>query len=463
MSSETNTLLYDTEQERELIGMMLSGMYNHLFAQCATMLSHDDFEDMFCQDVWTVMEALGDKQSPVDAASVIAKAPSLGINLDMKDVALAVDTSNRINYPIEVAIYLSDLATRRKLQHELMRNAISLNDLDHAVEDIIASSRKVLDNTASRADSDRSNMDVYHETVKEWEQRYNGTTVDGIMSGFHYIDRTGGLQPSDLDIIAGRTSQGKTSLALAMALNAAKQGTAVAFFSLEMSLKQLFMRLTAMESGVASNRLQYSRLDAETFQIAFDHAAKLAPMPIYYDGTRTSNVRMIEQAIRRMKMNYGIRLAVVDYAQLLTNPGVKVLREVVGGAADQLKRLAVELDICVILISQMRRVSPGESPEPTIAQLKESGNLENAADNIYMVYRPEMYNTTYPDKSDQWSKYDPHGTALIIHGKARNTGIGEFMLAFDGELTRFSDITSPPLLTADSPLLNPKANEELPF
>ena len=464
MSNETNALLYDSEQERKIIGLFLTGMHNGTFPQCSTILTEEDFEDGFCRDVWSVMEALGKDHKPVDMASVIARAPSMGVNLDPRDVALAAENTARLDSPIVVAAYLAELSARRRLQHELMKGVMHLNDLDRHIEDIIADARAGLDNTAMRTDTDVTNMEVYRETVEEWEARANGTTVDGIMTGFHYIDRTGGLQPSDLDIIAGRTSQGKTSLALAMALNAAKGGVPVAFFSLEMSLKQLFMRLTAMESGVASNRLQYSRLDDATFQIAFNHAARLAPMPLYYDGTRASNIRLIEASIRRMKLNYGIKLVVVDYAQLLTNPGVRERREVVGGSADSLKRLAVELDICVILISQLRRVSPGESTEPTIAQLKESGNLENAADNIYLVYRPEMYKTTYPDKlSDQWSRYDPKGTGLVIHGKARNTGIGEFMLAFDGELTRWSDITTPPLLSPDDPLLNPKGSEEPPF
>lgn len=464
MSNETNALLYDSEQERKIVGLFLTGMHNGVFPQCATILTSEDFEDGFCRDVWQVMQALGKDHKPVDMASVIARAPSMGINLSVTDVATAADNSGRIDSPVETAAYLANLSARRRLQHGLMRAAMHLNDLDRHIEDIVADARQAIDNNVMRTDTDVTNMDIYRETVEEWQARANGTTVDGIMTGFHYIDRAGGLQPSDLDIIAGRTSQGKTSLALAMALNAAKAGTAVAFFSLEMSLKQLFMRLTAMESGVASNRLQYSRLDDATFQVAFEHAAKLAPMPIYYDGTRASNIRLIEASIRRMKLNYGIKLAVVDYAQLLTNPGVRERREVVGGSADSLKRLAVELDICIILISQLRRVSPGESPEPNIAQLKESGNLENAADNIYLVYRPEVYKTTYTDKlSDQWSRYDPKGTGLVIHGKARNTGIGEFLLAFDGELTRWSDLTTPPLLSPDDPLVNPKGSEEPPF
>ena len=464
MSNETNALLYDSEQERKVVGLFLTGMHNGVFPQCATILTEEDFEDGFCRDVWQVMQALAKDHKPVDMASVIARAPSMGINLSVTDVATAADNSGRIDSPTETAAYLANLSTRRRLQHDLMRAAMHLNDLDRHIEDIVADARQAIDNNVMRTDTDVTNMEVYRETIEEWQARANGTTVDGIMTGFHYIDRAGGLQPSDLDIIAGRTSQGKTSLALAMALNAAKSGTAVAFFSLEMSLRQLFMRLTAMESGVASNRLQYSRLDADTFQIAFNHAAKLAPMPIYYDGTRASNIRLIEASIRRMKLNYGIKLAVVDYAQLVTNPSLRERREVVGGSADSLKRLAVELDICVILVSQLRRVSPGESPEPNIAQLKESGNLENAADNIYLVYRPEVYKTTYTDRlSDQWSRYDPKGTGLVIHGKARNTGIGEFMLAFNGELTRWSELTTPPLLSPDDPLVSPKASEEPPF
>ncbi len=463
MDNEKNILLYDTDKERRLIALFLNGMNNEFFPQCAEMLQPDDFEDAFCKDVWTVMVALAKKRSSVDMTSVYSLAPSMGINLTISELADCDDKESWISYPVELAALLSDMSTRRKMQHALMRQAIYMNDLDRSVTDIIAEARKTLDSAVERMPSDVSQMDVYRQSVQEWQARANGATLYGIMCGFHYLDKRGGLQPSDLNIIAGRTSVGKTALAIAMALNAARNGTAVGIFSLEMSLKQLFARMTAMVSGVSSTKLQYSRLDDGTFQIAFEGAASIAPLPIYYDSSRTSNIRMIESGIRRMKLNHGVRLVVIDYAQLLTDPKAKDERTRVGGAANALKALAVELDICIILISQIRRLQQGQSPVPNISMLKESGDLENAADNIYLVYRASLHNATYPDMSERWSNYDPEGTGLVINGKSRNSGIGEFLLEFVPELTLYRDIQgSPPLLAADSEYAT-QAKETPPF
>lgn len=444
-----NVLLYDSERERNLIGLFLYGANNGYFTQCATMLQPEDFEDGFCRDVWTVMLALAKDHSSADLTSVYNRAPSMGINLSLADLVDCQDIRSALDYPVELAAYLSDLATRRKMQVALMRHAMQLNDLDRAVTDVITNARKSLEKAVKNMPTDKTNMEVYKESVKEWEARANGDVKDGILCGFHYIDKRGGLQPSDLNIVAGRTSVGKTALTIAMALNAARNGTAVGVFSLEMSLKQLFARMTAMVSGVSSTKLQYSALDDSTFQIAFQGAASIAPLPIYYDASRTSNVTLIEQGIRRMKMNYGVQLVVIDYAQLLTDPKAKDERTRVGGAANALKALAVELDVCIILVSQIRRLQTGQSPVPTISMLKESGDLENAADNIYLVYRPELHNTNYPDMSERWSQYDPKGTGLVINGKSRNAGIGEFLLEFVDTLTLYRDFAgNPPLLTS---------------
>lgn len=455
--TESNRMLYDSDIERSLVKMFLSGVNNEYFSRCATMLAHDDFEDEWCRDVWSVMEQLGDERSSVDAASVAVKAPQMGVGLDAAKL-IEVASEASYGYPMEVAAYLSDLSTRRRLQRRLMSLCVQLNDVDRPVEDVLGKARKAVDETAQGGTADVTNNDIYIETVNEWQRRMNGQSTYGIPCGFHYIDRRGGLQPGDLDIISGRTSMGKTSLAIAMLLNAAKSGVACGVISLEMSLKQLFMRMTAMESGVSATKLQYSQLDEVTFQIAFSGASGIAQLPIYYDGTRSSNVRHIEATIRRMRLNYQAKLFVIDYAQLLTDPKAKDERTRIGGAANSLKALAVELDVCIILISQIRRLKPGDSPVPTISMLKESGDLENAADNIYLIYRAGIYNMQYPDMSGKWSRYDTTGTALIINGKSRNNGIGEFLLGFDADITLYHELTTPPIAS-----VAPAAMEESPF
>lgn len=451
--------ILDNDAERGLIGIFLSGAKREFLLQCCDMLEPDDFSDQWCADAWTVLKQLAKERSFGDLTNFMAKARQMGVkSLTPISVTEAACNGSMFGYPIEIAAYIADLATRRRMTNTLIKQINNVREIDIPVEAILGDLKALINNTASKAASDVRNYDVMKDTIHHWEQRIRGEQDMGLMTGLHYIDTRGGMQLSDLNIIAGRTSNGKTSLAICIALNVAEQNNPVGIFSLEMSFEQLFTRMTAIRSGVSASRLQYTKLEQDDFDNAFLAACRIGELPIYYDGTRSSNINQIEVSIRRMKLNHDIRLAVVDYAQLLTNPGTKDRRDIVGGAADTLKRIAVELNICIILISQLRRASNYESPVPSIAQLKESGNLENAADNIYLIYRAELNNVNYPDLSQQWSRYDTAGTALIINGKSRNHSIGEFLLGFDGERTRFYELSTPPLMPAAN--ANPDNNIE---
>lgn len=463
MENETKDIgfnISDEGMEYKFVGIFLTGRQEFLL-QCSDMLEPEDFTNEWCSNVWKVYKAIIADRGSGDIINVANKAKQMGLK-NINSISLveaSTDTNLLFAHPIEIASYLSDLSIRRKMLTTLLNNINDVREISIPVETILGDLKALIDKTATQSISDVKNVDVMKETIHHWEQRIRGEVENGMMTGFYYIDSRGGLQLSDLDIIAGRTSHGKTSLAIAIALNVAEQGNPVGIFSIEMSFEQLFTRMTSIRSGVSASRLQYSRLEQSDFEKAFVAASKIGELPIFYDGTRTSNINQIEISIRRMKLNHEIKLVVIDYAQLLSNPQAKDKRDIVGGAADALKRLAVELNICIILISQLRRVSNSESPVPSIAQLKESGNLENAADNIFLVYRAELHQATYPDLTQQWSRYDTAGTALIINGKSRNHSIGEFMLGFDGERTYYYELSTPPL-RPEAQMFDPDKNHE---
>ena len=264
-------------------------------------------------------------------------------------------------------------------------------------------------------------------------------TVTGTPTGFSKIDRKmGGLQAGDLIIIAGELSQGKTSLALSMSKNAAQQGEKIAIFSLEMTSVQLAARIMAMESGIPANEILYSRFDAIKWERLDRSISCICDLPIYIDEQATSNIDRIISSIRHFVLKYGVKGAVIDYLQIL-NVNMKGANkeQQMGDVARRLKNLAKDLNIWVIALSQLNR--NGTSKAPSLDRIRDSGQIAEAADHVWFVYRPEFYgeNLSYPEPLHNESTF---GTAMIDLAKGRNTGTGKFLVGFEKETTHFFDL-----------------------
>jgi len=274
------------------------------------------------------------------------------------------------------------------------------------------------------------------QAFKEIESRQQDTALPGIPSNFYDLDAmTGGFQRSDLIIIAGRPSMGKTSFAVGMARNIA-ENLPVAIFSLEMSKEQLGQRLLASEAGIESNYLRTGRISQNQWG-ALSHAlGTLSELPIYIDDTVSQTVMQMRSQVRRLLAEKGAELGLVliDYLQLMEGSGSDNRVQELSRITRSLKGLARELNVPVIALSQLSRsVESRSDKRPMMSDLRESGAIEQDSDLIIMLYRDEYYNPDTPDR----------GIAEIIITKHRNGPTGKVKLLFDPQFTRFRNLASP--------------------
>ncbi|HBH27133.1 MAG TPA: replicative DNA helicase [Rhodospirillaceae bacterium] len=285
--------------------------------------------------------------------------------------------------------------------------------------------------------------------------------VTGITTGLLDMDKKlGGLQKSDLLILAGRPSMGKTALATNIAFNAAqkyaesggKEGAVVGFFSLEMSADQLAARVLADQSGVSADAIRKGTIRQDDFRAFVEASQRLASTPLYIDDTPALTIGAVRTRARRLKRQHGLGLLVIDYLQLLTGTGsrqaldnrVQEVAEITRG----LKAIAKELEIPVLALSQLsRQVESREDKRPQLSDLRESGTIEQDADVVMFIYREEYYlSRAMPeegtDKHMKWQEKmgSVHNVAEAIIAKQRHGPIGTVRLFFDGNLTRFSDL-----------------------
>ena len=289
--------------------------------------------------------------------------------------------------------------------------------------------------------------------------------VVGVTTGFKKMDEClGGFHPSDLIILAGRPSMGKTALATNLAFNAAraamekKEGGAVAFFSLEMSAEQLANRILGQESGLSSDLIRRGDIGKSDFPRLVEVSNRLNTLPFFIDDTPALSVPALRTRARRLMRQTGLGMIVIDYLQHLSSPGkksaenrVQELSEITRG----LKALAKELRIPVLALSQLSRaVEQRDDKRPQLSDLRESGSIEQDADVVMFIYREEYYLARKKptgggeDKAMAWeaSLKAVEKTAEVIMAKQRHGPIGTVQLHFEGRLTKFSDLADPTYL-----------------
>jgi replicative DNA helicase len=275
--------------------------------------------------------------------------------------------------------------------------------------------------------------DTLIETFNEIEKMQETTTLPGIETQFYDLDAmTSGLQPSDLVIIAGRPSMGKTSFALNIAYNIAQQNLPVAVFSLEMSKEQLAQRLLSNEAKIESNRIRSGRLGQNDLEKVLGGLEKLLNLPIYIDDSANLSVIQMRSQVRRLQAEKKgqMGLVLIDYLQLMEGGGDNRVQEL-SKITRSLKGLAREIHAPVIALSQLSRaVESRNNKRPMMSDLRESGSIEQDADLIMMLYRDEYYNPDSPDR----------GVAEVIITKHRNGPTGTIKLLFQPEFTKFLNL-----------------------
>lgn len=435
---QNQPLVNDPKAEQYVIGSLL--VDPTAYTLVSQYLDEDCFYDPMCRDIWKAVDNMGKQGMPIDVISVSAELSKQKSNvtaLDLMNISAQIASSAHVEYH---AIRLQDLGRRRKLWvvgQQLSKVGLSEEILTaDAHQEAIESIGGVFEKadgvfTLDDAMNSLNEIMVKNATV--------GGVTTGTKTGMERFDEKGGLQKSDLIIVAGETSQGKTSLALCMTRHAIENGAKVAFYSMEMTKEQLTARLLSAKTNIPANNILYSdSLAPSEIRMIDDARGKLPGENLFFDDKSTSNIDSILLSIRMLKMQKDIDGAVVDYLQILNvnSRSTSFSREqAMGDAARRFKNLAKELNIWIIALSQLSRDS--NCPEPNLNRLRDSGQIGEAADVVILVYRAEYYNRAYPAPFDNKDDYPTDGTAMIDVAKGRNIGTFKFFMGFNKNTTNF--------------------------
>ena len=482
---------YNTEAEQALLGALL--INNAAHPRVSEFLQPEHFGNAVHARIYAAMGKLigrGQVANPVTLKNLFDQDGALteigGAQYLARLAGAAVTIINAEDYGRAI----HDLYLRRQLialGEDVVNDAFRHDLDDRTTEQIERAEKKLFDlATAGQAEGgfrDFAGALTSAITIAESAFKKSGKIV-GVATGFVDLDKKlGGLHPSDLVILAGRPSMGKTALATNIAFNAARaykplrlpdgrlgaeDGAVVGFFSLEMSAEQLATRILAEESGVSSDRIRRGDVSHEDFDRFVQASQELQALKLFIDDTPALSVPALRTRARRLMRQQGLGLIVVDYLQLL-RPSVQVrsLENRVQEISDitrGLKALAKELDVPVLALSQLSRaVEQREDKRPMLADLRESGSIEQDADVVMFIFREEYYlsrgqplrradetDEKYNDRYERWQNRfnEVYGLGEVIIAKQRHGPIGTIKLHFDAETTKFDNLADADRLPA---------------
>lgn len=437
--------------ERSVLGAML--IDKEAVSRVLEFLNDDSFYSPIHRKYFKAMMALFEKDDPIDAVTLVEELRRQGdLNAAedatyISELTMNVTTAANAEYHARIVLEKALLRSLIVASTEISSRAFTdsedaLDLLDEAEAKIFQISEKRL--KKSFTPIKRALQETF-EVLQELHGKHSGIT--GAPTGFPDMDNmTGGLQNSDLIIVAGRPSQGKTAFALSVARNAAlhpQKPVGVAIFSIEMSEQQLVIRLLSSEAKVNAHALRTGRLPDERWKNLSRVVGKLAEAKIFIDDTPGLGILELRAKARRLKAEHGIGLVIVDYLQLIQGPKSAESRErEISMISRSLKALAKELNVPVVALSQLNRaVENRPDRRPLLADLRESGAIEQDADVVMFVHRPESYGIT-EIKDDELGTIPSEGIAEIIIGKQRNGPVGIVRLAFVKEYAGFERLAS---------------------
>ncbi|NHF57710.1 replicative DNA helicase [Flavobacteriaceae bacterium TP-CH-4] len=430
--------------------------------------------DVFYKDahrfIYEAIFKLFETSEPVDLLTVSSqlkkdgRLDSVGGDFYLIKLTQKVASSAHIEFHARIILQKYIQRSLIKISNEIIEEAYDdSTDVFDLLDDAESKLYDVTQGNLKRSAETAQNLVI--QAKKRIEEIANKEGLSGIPSGFDKVDKlTSGWQPSDLIIVAARPGMGKTALTLSMARNiAVNSEIPVAFFSLEMSSVQLITRLISSETGLSSEKLRTGRLEKHEWEQLNVKVKALEKAPLFIDDTPSLSIFDLRAKARRLASQHGIKLIVIDYLQLMTAGGSQK-----GGNREQeistisrnLKALAKELNVPVIALSQLSRAveTRGGSKRPILSDLRESGAIEQDADIVSFIYRPEYY------KIDEWDDEErtpTQGQAEFIVAKHRNGGLDNIRLKFVGNLGKFDNLDD-----FDSPFefqSKMNANDENPF
>ncbi|GAB1722769.1 MAG: Replicative DNA helicase [Nitrospira sp.] len=428
----------NNEAEQSVLGGIL--LDNTAMAKAMEVLTDQEFYRTAHREIYQAMLELSDRGEVIDLITLTeclkgrSELDAVGGSAYLAELVQAVPTAANIRYHSKIvrdkALLRGLIETSTEVITRGYDGTAAVDELlDFAERSVFGLAQGKLDRSFTQVNHIiKESLDVVDKLSKRKER------VTGVPTGYIDLDDlTAGLQPSDLIIVAGRPSMGKTSLALGMAQHAALHaGTVVGIFSLEMSKPQLVLRMLSSEARVDSHALRTGRLQKEDWWRLAEAAGKLEQAPIFIDDSGAVTVQQMRGKARRLKAERGLDLLIVDYLQLMQGKSDSESRQQeISDISRSLKSLAKELNVPVIALSQLSRaVEARKPPVPMLADLRESGAIEQDADVVMFIYREEVYEPATERK----------GIAEILVSKHRNGPIGKRELFFHDRFAKFENL-----------------------
>ncbi|CAN5831379.1 replicative DNA helicase [soil metagenome] len=431
---------YNLEAEESVLGACL--LSREAMANVLEVVRADDFYKPAHTEMFNAMLELYGRGDPIDAVTLAEELrrrgtlESLGGKSYIFTLVQTVPTAGS-------AVHYARIVEENALLRRLIDAAHNISEMAYGVPEDVESAIDFSEDLIYKVSQRRDNQDfqplreLLTENMEVVEKLYErGSAITGLPTGFTELDNiTAGFQPSNLIVIAARPAMGKSALAVSMAQHVAvEQNTPVVIFSLEMSKMELTQRLMCAEARVDSNRLRRGSLQDSDWPKLSHALGRLAEAPIYIDDTASVSIMEMRAKCRRLKAKHGLGLVIVDYLQLMQptsrTRGDNRVQEI-GDISRSLKILARELELPVIAVSQLsRNVEHRTDKRPMLADLRDSGSIEQDADIVMFIYRDEVYNPDSPQK----------GIAEVIVAKHRSGPIGKIDLAFLAHYTKFANL-----------------------
>lgn len=415
------------------------------------LLTPDVFYDPRHQTIFSSILKLYESNSPIDLMTVIQdlkkneKLNLAGGDHYIIDLTMGVSSSAHIEYHVRVI-----------LEKFILRSLINVS------ANVIDSSYKETTDVFELLDkAEQSFFEITNGTIKKGFDTANSLVkeaidkikslkdkegLSGIPSGFTALDKeTGGWQNSDLIIIAARPAMGKTAFILSMARNiCVDHNIPMALFSLEMASVQLITRMISSETGISSEKLRKGQMSDEEWQRLFTNVSALENAPLYIDETPSLSIFDFRAKCRRLVMQHGVKIIMVDYLQLMTassGKGAGNREQEIAMISRSLKAIAKELNVPVIALSQLSRtVETRPGKRPMLSDLRESGAIEQDADIVSFIFRPEYYKIAVWDNDEEGAETSTENQAEIIIAKHRNGATADVRLAFHKNIGKFADL-----------------------
>jgi replicative DNA helicase len=463
-STEENKLPSNIEAEQSLIGSVL--VNNDIIDEISNIVNAGKFFDPIHRKIYEVIENLNNKgmiANPITLKNYFENDSSLSEVGGVDYLVKLTRFSSSIKQAIDYAKIIHEMYVKRELIFisDGIEDQAKDDQTEKTGENIIEDAEKSLFDLAERGNFSQTFMKFNQAVDQTIEMATLAMKSDhgiiGVPTGLTDLDqKLGGLHKSDLIIIAGRPSMGKTALATNIAFYAAKnmqennEKGSVAFFSLEMSSEQLSTRILSEQARISSHEIRTGKASEDTLNRYIETSRNIYDLPLYIDETPAIAISTLSNRARRIKRLFGLKLIVVDYIQLMkTNSNrmdgrVQEISEITQG----LKALAKELNIPVVALSQLSRaVEQRDDKKPQLSDLRESGSIEQDADVVIFVYREQYYLERKKPKEGsiefaEWQSKmsEIHGGAELILGKHRHGSTGVVHVEFEGEFTKFKDL-----------------------